>query len=146
MNTFGVLSGTFGISIHMFNRQHFDKIKTLWLETQKNSYRVLCHSLHLPFCSPVYIFFIYICSHKICGFTWVGVKSENVRFFFSHILVELCATPIPFSSIFPSFHISIGTSLSHQMSCSQGNFTFWPVTVMKVAILKKIVKFTKVLG
>lgn len=65
---------------------------------------------------------IYICicmlTQKICGFTWAGVKSEAVRFF-PHILVELCAVPVPFSSIFPSFHISIGTNLSHRMSCSR---------------------------
>lgn len=122
MNTPGVLSGTAGNSIHVLNMQHFDLIKTLWLEAQNNGYHwVLQLSLHLPFCNPVYIYiYIYICmlTQKICGFTWAGVKSEAVRFF-PHILVELCATPVPFSSIFPSFHISIGTNLSHRMSCSR---------------------------
>lgn len=127
VNTFGALSGTVVNCIHVLNMQHFDLIKTLWLETQNNGYVITecCIFPYICHFAILFIFYIYlsVCSHKICGFTWVGVKSEAVRIF-SHILVELCATPVPFSSIIPSFHMSIGTNLSHWMSCSKDTLPF----------------------
>lgn len=86
-------------------------------------------------CNHVYV---YVCIHtcKICGLTCVGVKSEVVNRFPSHIHLELCATPVPFGSMFSSFHISIDTDLSHQkVSCSKET-TFWPVIVMQSVIKK----------
>lgn len=69
-------------------------------------------------CKHVFVY-IYMHTYKICGFTWIGVKSEVNRFS-SHIQLELCTTQVSFGSIFPSFRISIDTDLSHQkISCSK---------------------------
>lgn len=42
------------------------------------------------------------------------MKSEVVNRFPSHIQPELCAVLASFGSIFPSFHIHVGTELFHR--------------------------------
>lgn len=69
------------------------------------------------------IVFMYI--SVFTHFTWVGVKSEVVNRFSSHIQLELCATPVPFGSIFPGFLISVVTDLSRpKISCDEETLPF----------------------